>query len=223
MRFMRRPAARRGDREHRMTETARAWTLSVILALTSIATHAADATAPVPDLGPRGGFLAQVDLDFGGDEVATVYFEDDDSQDLTAGQGVSLSVGGYFRPIASSPFEIEASIGYKYATTQAENADINVSRTLLQLEGLYRWPNGFFVGAGLMHHVSPQLEGDGFFDDVRFDDATGLNLEIGWRWISVHYTDIGYSNEFLDFIGEEIDASHVGIRFTYRFGQPWTN
>src|SRR6185369_292006 len=93
------------------------------------------------DLGPRGGLLAQVDADFGGDKVATVFFEDDSDQDITAGQGLALSVGGYFRPVADSRFEIEASLGYKYATSKASNADVHVSRTLLQLEGLYRWPN----------------------------------------------------------------------------------
>ena len=45
--------------------------------------------------------------------------------------------------------------------------------------------------------------------------STGFNVEIGWRWISVHYTDIEYTNDFLDFFDEEIDASHVGLRFTY--------
>ena len=194
---------------------------AALLALFCITAQAAGPASK--DLGPRGGFLGQFDLDFGGDELATVYFEDDDSQDLTAGQGVTLSVGGYFRPIDISSFEIDASIGYKYATTQADNADINVSRTVMQLGALYRWPNGFYMGAGLVEHFSPELNGDGFFEDVQFDDATGFNVEIGWRWISLHYTEIQYSNEFLDFFNEEIDASHVGLRFTYRFGQRWTN
>jgi len=194
---------------------------AALLALFCITAQAAGPASK--DLGPRGGFLGQFDLDFGGDELATVYFEDDDSQDLTAGQGVTLSVGGYFRPIDASSFEIDASIGYKYATTQADNADINVSRTVMQLGALYRWPNGFYMGAGLVEHFSPELNGDRFFEDVQFDDATGFNVEIGWRWISLHYTEIQYSNEFLDFFNEEIDASHVGLRFTYRFGQRWTN
>ena len=38
-----------------------------------------------------------------------------------------------------------------------------------------------------------------------------------------HYTDMSYSNEFTDFIGDDIDASHIGIRFTCRFGAAWTN
>ena len=168
-------------------------------------------------LGPRGGFLVQTDLDFGGDDLATVYFDDDTSQDVTAGQGLALSLGGYFRPIESSPFEIEASIGYKFLTTKANNADIHVERTLLQLEALYRWPNGFYLGAGLMNHMNPKVKGDGFFEDLKFDNATGLNAEIGWRWISLHYVNLKYSNDLV----EDVDASSVGIRFTYRSGQRW--
>jgi len=194
--------------------------IGLCLALLSItATTQAAEPAAAANLGPRAGFLAQMDLDFGGDDIATVYFEDDSSQDITAGQGVAVSIGGYFRPIESSSFEIDASIGYKYATTQADNADINISRTMLQLEALYRWPNGFYLGAGVIQHMSPELNGDGFFPDIEFDDATGFNAEIGWRWISLHFTDISYESDLF----EDVDASHVGIRFTYRYGQRWTN
>jgi hypothetical protein len=166
------------------------------------------------DLGKRGGFLAQLDADFGGDNVATVYFEDDSDQDLKAGQGLAISLGGWFRPIESSPFELQASVGYKFSTTAASNADIGMQRTLLQLEGLYRWPNGVYLGGGLMQHMSPRLDGDGFFPDVDFDDATGFNLEVGWKWISLHYADVSYSSDEF----EDVDASHVGIRVTWRFG-----
>jgi hypothetical protein len=185
--------------------------------------QAAGPAAKSPDLGPRAGFLAQFDADFGGDDLVTVYFEDDDSQDITAGQGVTFSAGGYFRPIEDSTFAIDASLGYKFATSQADNADITVTRTVMQLGASYRWPKGFYMGAGLVRHFSPQVDGDGFFDDVKFDDATGYNVEIGWRRISLHYTDISYSNEFLDYFDEDIDASHIGLRFTWRFGQPWSN
>jgi len=170
-------------------------------------------------LGQRGGFLIQTDADFGGETLATVDYEDDYSQDIRAGQGLALSVGGWFRPIESSTLEIQASLGYKYETTFASNADISFSRTLLQLEALYRFPNGFFIGAGLMRHNSPKLEGDDFFGDIRFDDATGFNVEAGWRWISLHYTGIDYTIDEFDV--EDIDGNSIGIRFTWRPGERW--
>jgi opacity protein-like surface antigen len=192
--------------------------IGALLGILSIAAAQAQSSADPPeDLGARGGFLLQADIDYGGDDVATVYFEDDESQNLKAGQGLGISVGGYFRPIADSSFEIQGSVGYKFSTTAAENADIGMDRTMLQLEALYRWPNGFFLGAGMMHHMSPKLDGDNFFPDIEFDDATGFNAEIGWKWISLHYTNISYGSELF----EDVDGSHFGARFTWRFGAPY--
>jgi hypothetical protein len=179
------------------------------------AANAQEPTAPADDLGPRVGFLGQVDLDYGGDDVATVYFEDDDSQNVKAGQGLAISVGAYFRPIASSTFEIDASVGYKFSTTAASNADIGVERTMLQLGVSHRWPNGLYLGGGLVHNMGPTVDGDGFFEDIDFDDAQGFNLEVGWRWIALHYTDMTYESDLY----EDVDASHFGLRFTYRYGQ----
>jgi len=190
---------------------------ALVAVLMVSASQALAQRAKADSLGTRGGLLIQTDFDFGGDDLATVSFDDDTTQDVKAGQGIGLSVGGYFRPVETSPFEIDASIGYKYVTTRANNADIHVSRTLLQLEARYLWPNGFYLGAGLMNHLGPELKGDGFFEDVSFDDATGFNAEIGWRWIGLHYTKIEYSNSFID----NVDASCVGLRFTYRVGQRW--
>jgi hypothetical protein len=171
-------------------------------------------------LGARGGFLAQVDADFGGDAIAVVEYEYGDyegEQDVRAGQGLAFSVGGYFRPIEDSTFEIQASVGYKFVTTALADVDVHVTRTMLQLGAFHRARNGFYVGASLVNHIDPKLNGDGYFENVNFDDATGFGAEIGWRWIGLHYTNIEYSSRFY----EDVDASNIGLRFTYRFGQRW--
>ena len=166
------------------------------------------------DPAKRGGFLGQFDLDFGGDDIATLSFEDGDTQDVKAGQGLGLGIGGWFRPVESVPFELQGILGYKVVFTAAENADIKMTRTTLQLNGVYRFPNHWYVGAGYVQHMSPELDGDGFFEDVEFDDASGFNAEIGWRWVALHYTKIEYSADGF----EDADGSNVGIRLTYRFG-----
>jgi len=167
-----------------------------------------------PQHGARGGFLVQTDLEFGGDTVATVSFEDGDTQNVHAGQGISLGVGGYVRPSDQVPIEIAAIIGYKFVTTAADNADINLSRTVIKLNATYWFTNDWFVTAGLTQHLSPELNGDDFFEDIRFDDATGVSAEVGWRWIALRYTKIEYSLPGF----EDTDASSVGLSFTWRFG-----
>lgn len=182
--------------------------------LTAIALTANAATTESDrSLGKRGGFMVQGDLDLGGDDLATVSFVDGSSQDIAAGQGIVVSGGGYFRPITTSPFELQGLVGFKYVTTKASNADINVSRIVWQLLGIYRFENGWYAGGGLVQHTSTSLDGDGFFEDVDFDDATGFDAEFGWRWVGLHYTSIEYENDVI----KNVDASNVGVRLSYRF------
>src|SRR5688572_3789445 len=139
----------------------------VIAALSTCGTaYAQRADKPLP---VGGGFLAQMDMEFGGDKILTVDFEDGDSQDIRAGQGLALDVGGWFRPSENVPFEIAGTVGYKFVMTAAENADINLSRTVVKLNATYWFRNTWFATAGLTHHVSPKLDGDGFFEDITFE------------------------------------------------------
>lgn len=170
--------------------------------------------ASAEDAGRRGGFLVNLDLDYGGDDLAVVSFEDGDSQNVKAGQGFGIGLGGWFRPVEEVPLEVQAALGYKFVTTAASNADIGVSRTTVQLNAVYRLANDWYLGAGLMHHMSPELDGDGFFEDIQFDDATGFSAEVGWKWIGLHFTSIDYSADGY----EDADAGYVGLRFTWRAG-----
>jgi hypothetical protein len=172
------------------------------------------AGAHAEESGKRGGLLMQVDLDYGGDDLATVAFTNGESQHVKAGQGISVGLGGYFRPVESTPFELQAIFGYKFVTTAADNADIKVTRTTFQLNGIYRFANEWYAGGGFTRHMGPELDGDGFFEDIEFDDATGFTAEVGWRWVALHYTKMDYSSPGF----EDADASHIGVRFTYRFG-----
>ena len=163
--------------------------------------------------GKRVGFEVQTDFDFGGDDLATVSFVNGKSQDVKAGQGLVVSAGLHFRPVDTTPFDLQALVGYKYVTTAASNADINVSRVVLQFLGDYQFSNGVYVGGGIVRHSGTKLDGDGFFRNIDFDDSTGFVLESGWGWVGLHYTNIKYRNNFV----KGIDASHVGLRLTYRF------
>ena len=176
------------------------------------ATSASQAAEPVR----RGGFLGQLDLDFGGDDVATLAFTNGDTQNVKAGQGLGLGIGGWFRPAENVPFELQGILGYKVVWTAADNADIKMTRTTLQLNGIYRFANDWYAGGGYTMHMSPELDGDGFFEDFQFDDANGFTVEFGWKWIGLHYTAIEYSSPGF----EDVDASNIGIRFTGRFGGP---
>ena len=158
------------------------------------------------------GFVFEADLEFGGDDLATLSFTDGSTQDVKAGQGVTLALGGHYR-WADSPFSMRGTVGYKYVTTAASNADISVGRTVIEVVGNYLWDNGWWIGGGITHHSSIKFDADGFGPNINFDDATGPTFEAGWRWIALCYTKLDYKDEF----GGKWDASSVGLKLTSKF------
>lgn len=194
----------------RMKKIAQAIALTMLSAGFASSTHAKDAT------NQHGHFGWQADArgEFGGDELAKVYFTNGGSQSLKAGQGFGFNVGGHYR-FANSPFDLSATIGLKYATTAASNADIKATRMVLEFLGTYFVTDDWWLSAGPVLHKSIKLDGDGYFEDVNFDDASGVTFKGGWRWIGLQYTNIKYKAS-APFVGTA-DASSIGVVLVGRF------
>lgn len=137
------------------------------------------------------GWLLTLNAEYGGDAVSTVLFEDGSTQDVRAGQGISLSIGRFIRPNAGR-YMISGSFGYKYVTTKASNADITLTRFVLDARADYGLPNNLWVGAGPVLHVGTSFSGDGLGPDESFDPSLGLNLRFGWKALSATYTLMSY-------------------------------
>lgn len=159
----------------------------------------------------RFGFVAEGAIEFGGDEVARIYFDDNSKQSVDAGQGLSAAVGFYVRP--APQWSARATVGYKYVTTKASNADIYLSRVPIELIGSYHFDNGVRLGAGGVWHTGIKFHGDHIAPDVDFDDAYGYTLEVGWRWFVASYTGMDYKDEF----GNSYKADSYGIRVIGEF------
>ncbi len=191
-----------------------------IFALASLAFLPAHADQPISkakpqDSGPQFNFVLGGAVEFGGDKIATVAFDDGSTQNIRAGQGLSGFAGGSFRPSPLSPWSVRATAGYKYNTTKASNASIGFGRVPLELIGSYHFNNGARVGTGLVYHTAIKLDGDGFFDNVKFRDTAGFKLETGWKWVVVSYSNLRYraSN-----VSGSANASNFGLTFLWEFG-----
>ncbi|WP_153067464.1 hypothetical protein [Steroidobacter cummioxidans] len=158
------------------------------------------------------GFVFEGDLEYGGDEIATLEFVDGSSQDVKTGQGITLALGGHYRA-DGSPFSVRGTVGYKYVTTKASNADISIGRTVVEVVGNYLFANNWWVAAGLTHHTGIKFDGDDFAPDIDFKDATGPTVEVGWRWIALSYTKLEYKGKY----GGEADASSFGLTLISKF------
>jgi hypothetical protein len=150
--------------------------------------------------------------EFGGDNLVEVFYRNGDSQNIKAGQGVTLGVGVHYRPV-SFPVDFAATVGWKFVRTSDFDTDLGIDRAVIELTGTVPLGNHFWVTAGPVWHTATKLNGDGFIPDVDFDDAVGGMVGFGWRWIGVRYTNIHYKGDFAG----SVDASSGGITFAWKF------
>lgn len=186
--------------------SARADEAAPAAAPTDVPSQAPAAAAPAGHLG----FVGELALEFGGDDVATVSFVGGGSQDVRAGQGGTLAVGGHYRP-AGAPIDLVATVGYKFVTTAASNSDIGITRFVVQLTGLYDPVEEWWIGGGPVLHAGTTLDGGGLTSSVSFDPSIGLNLQGGWRWVGVTGTLMTYKAA-----GASVSANAIGLSLRWR-------
>ena len=186
----------------------------IIVAMSALVLGGVDVQASAADVsrGSSGhfGFVGELDLEFGGDDIAEVQFTNGSTQTVKAGQGGTLAIGGHYRP-ANSDFDFSATVGYKFVTTAASNADIGVDRVVFKALVIYDPANSWWVAAGPVWHDGTKFHGDGFVSDIKFDDAVGFTAQAGWKWIGLTYTNMEYK-----FRGIKVDGSSIGLSLTWR-------
>lgn len=162
-------------------------------------------------------------VDFGGEPITTLVFDDNTQETLYSHAGLSMGVGINIDLLEF--LDWETTISTKSESVEAANGDISFRR--YPLETLLFYNYGFFrVGAGISYHIAPTYSCDvtgvcsvtssannalGYTAEaqIKFDRREQLGADIT---IGVKYTIIQY-----DFIGVSIDGSGTGIVFGYLF------
>src|SRR5262245_22959732 len=149
--------------------------LFVVVAMASQA-HAQGANGRQPT---RVGWAFQLDLATGGDDL---YNRETHASETNLGQGVTASLGAFFRPNPGSDFQLLGLVGFKSGVgLPASDEEADVTRWVFQLLASYPLENKWYVGGGPVVHTNPKYV-DEYPDalDVDFDDAVGATIEGGW-------------------------------------------
>jgi hypothetical protein len=156
-------------------------------------------------------FLIEAGVEYGGDELLEVLFTNGNTQSVRAGQGGFLAIGGElgFEKVKNLMFR--ATIGFKYNTTAANNANIRLIRYPINVLAYWKIKQDFRLGAGISTHQGVRLRGDGFFPDVNLKSNLGVRFEFGYKWIAITYTTIRYSDE----TEQSVSASSIGATLSF--------
>lgn len=155
-------------------------------------------------------FLLGGALEFGGDEVAEVYFTNGESQSVNAGQGISIAIGGQLQFPSAEKLLLRGSLGYKYVTTQAENVHIRLTRVPINLTANVLATDKLRFGAGISMHRNIKFKADGLGPDISFTGANGPIFEIAYGAIGISYTSMRYK----DSSNLSYSANAFGITFS---------
>jgi hypothetical protein len=149
-------------------------------------------------------------LEFGGDDIAEIYFTNGDTQSVRAGQGGSLAIGGQLEFPKAEKLLLRATVGIKYVTTQADNAHIRLTRIPLIVTANWMITDKLRCGAGLASHQNIKFNADGIMDNISFGSANGPIFEIAYHGIGLSYTAMTYK----DSDNVSYSANSIGIIFS---------
>ena len=156
-------------------------------------------------------FLIEGGIEYGGDEILKVFFTNGGDQTMKAGQGGYLAIGGQIGFSKVKNLLLRTSIGIKYNTTAADNANIRLTRMPFVVIPYWTIKNDFRLGIGLTSHLNAKLKGDGFISDVDFTSSIGPRFEFGYKWIALTYTALTYKAK----TNEEFSASSLGLSVSF--------
>lgn len=193
------------------------WALAgMVMAAPSIAQTSPLALAPFLGAG----------LTFGGETLATTYYNNGDSQDVTTGGLVDLRAGLEYR-LTNSPAALQLAVAYHVDNTTAKNGSLKFSRFPVELMGMYDLGNQWRIGAGIRQATGAKVSasGDavnqaGYGASTTFKANTGALIQVEYRvspqvGIQARYVKESYTVE--DDTHQSIDGSHGGIFGVFYF------
>ena len=168
------------------------------------------------------GLFFEGGIHTGGDTLASVNFTSGQSETIKAGGLLSAAIGTHFDIFDTLQGRI--SIGYKFDTINASNADLKFSRIPLEFLLLKRI-DSWMLGGGITRHLSPKFTVDasalGASGTADFNDSNGIVLAIDYvshtnttsQWyLGLRYTGIDYENQYGSVSGNSIGVV-IGFLF----------
>ena len=172
-------------------------------------------------IGEVGGAVG-VDFNAGADTLATLQFTNGSTQDIKAGNGLLLSLGGGAIFFEGQPHRLETllSVGVKFSTMQpAQNADLSFVRVPIEFLAFYRNDDLHFrVGGGGGLYAYGSLSGSGAASNIQLDfkPAVAGIVQADFLWgrgfLGVRYTHLNYGVS-----GSDASAAASSIGFTLGF------
>jgi hypothetical protein len=166
--------------------------------------------------------------DFGGEDLLHISLSNGNDRTLTAGGGGVFPIGGTWTPLWLGNvlgLGVGGRIGVKFDGVDAKNGSIYLTRFPLSmwLQSYLALGRSWYISmAGGAHKdLDPSLSGDGVANalNAHFGSPWAWFADLGLFWFETWHMGMGgairYTNMRYTYQGKNIDASNVGLMFTF--------
>ena len=157
----------------------------------------------------RLNFILGGALEFGGESIGELTFQDGSVQKIFAGQGGTFMAGVSYVVGENENFEIRGTLGYKYLTTKATNVNVSLTRIPLRFTGLWKPIPKLSIGGGFSTHMGIKFNGGGLTPNEKLSSSVAPTFELGYSIFSLVVTPMTYKDQY----GGKFNASAVGLYF----------
>jgi hypothetical protein len=172
--------------------------------------------------------LVGVAITGGGDKIASVEYANGGSRDITAGGLVQLS-GGIEYHEKGQPWGVQATVGYHFDNTSADNGNQRFQRWPLEVIGLFNLTPKFRMGVGARYAAAAKFtsDGAGYVGNADFKAQLGGLVMAEWlitpsMGVQLRFVDEKYKVDETNLSTGTtrrvtVDGSHGGLGFNYYF------
>jgi len=165
-------------------------------------------------------FFIGMGLTGGGDEIASVYYDDGDEGDVTFGSLVQLGGGVDYR--INSDLSLQASFHTHVSSQGADNGSVRFTRLPMELIGYYNVSPQWRVGVGARYVSNARIRSRGAAANIGnfdIDNTVGGLVEAEYLVSSRVGVKLRYVSEKYEVSGlrGKLDGSHVGVFGNFYF------
>lgn len=192
-------------------------------------------TQSIQTTKPGFHLMINAGMTYGGDTVATAYFNNGSSTDIKGGGLMQFGAGGLYQ-FENTPLALMLSANYHFHSAGGTGGSVSFNRFPIEALAYYTGKERFRLGGGVRIINSPEADsttqGSGFtVKNVLYKDTTGLVAEIGYQlssegWINFRFvsekyqgkTATAYNGATASLANDSPKSgSHMGVNFTYEF------
>ncbi len=162
--------------------------------------------------------LIGVALTGGGDKLASVEYVHGGSRSITAGGLVQLYGGVEYHEKGSS-IGVQATLGYHFDNTSADNGSQRFQRFPVEVIALFNAAPKFRLGVGARYAMAAKFtsDGAGYVGNGDFKSQLGGLVMAEWLITQSMGLQLRYVHETYKLDGVSVDGSHGGLGFNYYF------